>query len=1094
MKNTPARRYDGRRITLLRLSFSSLLHYLGSNLFILLGTAVSTAIITGAFIVGDSVGYSLEKAVDYRLGDISYTITAGERFFTTSLAGRINEEGTFSASSGMMLDAVALADGGQLRLNGVRVIGIDSNFATVSGAPAGIFEPEDGEAVISENVAARLNLKVGDMLLLRMRKASVMPLNAPLVSDDEQTVARQVTVRAIAGRESFGRFNLQVSQTAPMNVFVKGDWLNGVMGIENMANVILVKGEGTQNSLESLLVQHWQPEDLNLRIQYHNGTGEWEVSSERVFLDTLVSSSIMQSLPQARPVLTYFVNSIRLGQHETPYSFVSGPFDDLPEDEIIINKWTADDIMAEVGDTLTLEYYEVGPLSELTVRQAAFRVRSVTGMEGIYGDRGLMPGIPGLADARSCSEWEAGIPIDLGRIRDKDEQYWNTWKGTPKAFISLAAARRLWGNRFGDLTAIRIGDAMAGEEEIRRVIKDNTDIFALGFQVNELKKKGLEAAAQGVDFGQLFLGLSFFILLSGVLLAALLIIFSLGQRAEQTGTFVAMGFSHRLIRRIYLLEGMAVALAGALAGTALAVVYGKLVFRGLNRVWQDIVRTDVLEISIQPWSLAGGFMISMLLAWGVTAWLVRRHLTMSVIQLQQNLPADSGQLTQKMKRLAVILLSLTCTGLLSWQAARGGVPDPAVFLVCGALLMAVFLLLSDLIMRRMEHGSISHLSMTSLSIKNMIRNRGRSLTVIILLSLGIFTVVATGSNRRDLASDADNPSSGTGGFDFVAESTVPVIKNLELAEVRREFGLPDSLNIVPFMVHEGDDASCLNLNRISNPRMLGVNLSLMKGRFSFASATEDVDPSDPWSSLENRSGNVIPGIADQTVIQWGLGKKTGDTLRYVNEFGDSLYVKLVGGLAASVLQGQVIISASHLLREFPTASGTRFFLIESGEPDTEKLTGDMQLAMGEYGWDMEPAVSRLAEFASVQNTYLQIFVILGAFGLLLGTMGLAIVLARSMAERKKELGIMVAAGYLQKDIFRIVVTEYSLMLLAGMAGGMVPAVLSSLPSYLSGSQNIPAPLMGMLLGIILLNGLLWIFLTASLQLRKMNLVSVLRND
>ena len=38
--------------------------------------------------------------------------------------------------------------------------------------------------------------------------------------------------------------------------------------------------------------------------------------------------------------------------------------------------------------------------------------------------------------------------IGLEKIRDKDEVYWNLYRGTPKAFISLQTASRLWKNRY----------------------------------------------------------------------------------------------------------------------------------------------------------------------------------------------------------------------------------------------------------------------------------------------------------------------------------------------------------------------------------------------------------------------------------------------------------------------------------------------------------------------------------------------------------------------------------------------------------------------------------------------------------------------
>ncbi len=1084
-------------MSLLKLVISSVRHYLKSDLLIALGLAVSTAIITGAFIVGDSVRYSLDRTVYYRLGNITHSITAGDRFFPAGLAQKMESGMQYLTSSGLILEGMGLAEGGKLRLENLQILGVDEKFKEMSDARPGIFQLGPGEAVISENVASRLNLHEGDMLLLRIKKASLIPLNAPLVSDAEQNVARQVRIKSIAGREDFGRFNLQATQTAPYNVFVGLDWLNEIMDLEQKANIIFINSppDIAKNAMAEKLRREWQMTDVNLQLDYLPDRAVWELTSGRIFIDSLLSERILHALPSATPILTYFVNSMRNGGDETPYCFVSSlPDSLLPGNEIIVNQWLANDIHIKPGDTLSMEYFEIGPLRELQVRQAGFVVRKIVPVQGVYGDRSLMPDLPGLSDAGSCREWEAGIPINLDKIRDKDEDYWNRYRGTPKAFISISKARELWKNRFGCLTAIRISSEAADEQQIMSLVKNSTDPFSLGFRVNELKENGIQAARNGVDFSQLFLGLSFFILASGIILAALLVVFNLEQRTGQMGTLAAMGYSRRMIRRIYLAEGMVVALMGSLAGVLLAVFYGKMVFLGLNRVWQDIVRTDLLEMIVRPSSLAAGFIISMGVSWLVILMLLRRHLKFSIAQLQKKIVARHRDWLRRLKQGMMFTLALVAAGLLLWQFLSGGELNSTVFLTCGAMLLIGFLLLADLLMVRTEGKPAGMVSMGSLSYKNLVRNRTRSLTVIILLSLGTFTVISTGTNRANLASKAQQKSSGTGGYLFLAESTIPVLKNLNSPDVRNEFGIQDSPEFVQFRIHDGDDASCLNLNRVANPSILGVDPAALKDRFSFVTATGLLNASDPWASLEQDLGNVVPAVADQTVIQWGLGMKAGDTLQYVSERGDPVRLKLIGGLANSIFQGNVIISADNFLKVFPSSVGTGFFLVDGKYEDRDALAGELDFAFRDFGWDMVEAVERLAEFATVQNTYLQIFLVMGAFGLLLGTIGLAIVLARSIYERRTELAVMLSAGYRIKQLLRIILREYNTILLAGIASGLLASVIATLPAFLSGNQNVSPGLLAILTGIIILNGIFWILLISAIQLRNMNLLDALRND
>jgi len=110
-----------------------------------------------------------------------------------------------------------------------------------------------------------------------------------------------------------------------------------------------------------------------------------------------------------------------------------------------------------------------------------------------------------------------------------------------------------------------------------------------------------------------------------------------------------------------------------------------------------------------------------------------------------------------------------------------------------------------------------------LSMKNARRNLTRSMSIVILFAIGAFLVITTGSNRKDLFSNSEDPASGTGGFLYYAESTAPVLKQLNNPAVQYEYGLSDGYSFVQLRRADGDDASCLNLNKIVNPQILGVD-------------------------------------------------------------------------------------------------------------------------------------------------------------------------------------------------------------------------------------------------------------------------------
>ena len=117
--------------------------------------------------------------------------------------------------------------------------------------------------------------------------------------------------------------------------------------------------------------------------------------------------------------------------------------------KIWLNQWAADDLQAKVGDEIELSYYTVGTMRQLEERTAKFTVGGVIAMDDPRADRTLMPEFPGMTDSEDCADWDTGFPMDLDAIRDKDEDYWDEYKGTPKAFISLASGQEIWSNQIG---------------------------------------------------------------------------------------------------------------------------------------------------------------------------------------------------------------------------------------------------------------------------------------------------------------------------------------------------------------------------------------------------------------------------------------------------------------------------------------------------------------------------------------------------------------------------------------------------------------------------------------------------------------------
>lgn len=1079
-----------------KLFWAGMRHYFKSHLTTALGVAISTAVLTGGLIVGDSVKYSLEQSATSRLGQMTHVLISGDRFFSYDLAKKMNEAG-LPASAALKLEGIASIPGGTVRLNKLQIWGIDQRFQEVvsSGFPA-IDTLGSDKVFISQNTARRLNLSVGDQFNLRIKKGSLLPANAPFVSDENQSVSATFEVGAILTPEQMGRLNLQNAQTAPFNLFMPLDRMNAFSELNHRANVVFISTSRSEKNITQILSDAWTLEDAGLELIESAADATWELRSNRVFMDDAVQKLVDNSGFDYTPILTYFANSITLNGNHTPYSFVSTlPDGQLSPDELVINRWLADDLNAQPDDSADVSYYEIGPLRELTEHSKRFKISGIKPIEGYFADRLLMPAIPGLSDSESCRDWNTGVPIELKTIRDKDEDYWYQYKGTPKAFVAWSTAVRLWGNRYGKTTAYRFDQSQCSAEELSQTLCGLCNPFDFDLQLRPIREEGLQAARQGTDFSSLFIGLSFFILISGVLLTALLFVFNLDKRQGEIGTLLALGFSGKTIIRLFLSEGALISLSGGLIGLLLAIVYNELVFVGLNRVWHDIVRTDILVSQYKFTTLAIGLITSFILSMVTIGWVLRRALSRETIEVQRRRTRPKVKWKSRLTGILIILMYGSALYLVGHELIASRPAGTSSFFIAGALLLLASVLLADKVLRVQKRFELTKHPVRRLISQNLRHNHNRNLLVVVLLAVGTFLVVSTGLNTKDFSTLTTNRKSGTGGFLFWAESTTPVLHNLNDPAYRKTEALVEPFTAIQLYKADGDDASCLNLNKISNPKILGVNSKLLEGRFTFQSGLAPFKQgTDLWPQLRNEYDDCIPAVADQTVLQWSLGKKVGDTLTYNNAEGQPMKLLLIGGLSASIFQGHVLIDQHQFLKNFPATSGTTVFLIDGQPGQEEAISNELNLTFRDLGWEMEKSSARLARFNSIERTYLSIFMVLGALGLLIGTIGLAIVVQRSLLDRRNEFAMLTALGLNRSRIITMTLAEYVILLIGGLAIGFLSALIAVYPS-ISGVTGIhSARLACILTGGILLNGILCIVVFARLQYRNMKIIENLRND
>ncbi|WP_414663514.1 FtsX-like permease family protein [Horticoccus sp. 23ND18S-11] len=1125
-----------------------------SHAGVLLGATLATAILVGALAVGDSVRYSLTRQALQRLGGVHFAVNTHDRFFRDRLADDLAAALQAPVAPVVAMAGLFATADGRNRVNHLNLIGADERFQALS-APAGsppTAAPAltDGTAWANTEFARRLPLTLDTAGqptpangVIRLEKPTWLPRDAPLSSGNETSTALRVALKT--GAAAMDRFSLEANQAVPATLVVARPWLQKSIEKVGGANVLLF-GQNAAGSLDAAQVnaairRTWTLPDADLDLAAvtttltpRPGQKVVELRTDRVFLDTPVVEAIGTRAAPAQQLLTYFVNELRLGERATPYSFVTAmdraaefllrspaasaapaqPAEPLRDDEIIINAWLADDLKAKVGDTIALKYYVVGPGRELEEKSAAFRVRAIIAVDA--ADRTLTPKIPGLSDKENCRDWDPGTTIKLDRIRPEDEAYWEKHHGTPKAFVSLATGDRLWSNRFGHRTALRwfYDEPTPDRAGLAETIRGAIDPAQVGLIAQPVRTLALKAARESQDFGGLFIGLSFFLIVAALLLMGLLFAFSLQQRSKEIGTLLAVGWLPGKVRRLFLLEGLALAVIGGAVGTVAGIGYTQVVLWALTSRWRGAIGGAEVWFHAEPATLAIGAGTSALIAWGVI-WLVMRKaarvparvLLAGGSDATFTAPAANADdaprrraFSSTLKATVVTAGALLLAAGFLVQGFRSEHASGAFFGAGACLLIAGLGLAWSLIAAVGERGLIGGRSATGLAIQNAARRRGRSLTTIGLLACGSFLVIAVGANRHDTSAGAEQRSSGTGGFALFGETSLPLHHDLNTPAGRENLGLPstgfNAVRVVPLRLREGDDASCLNLNRAQAPRLLGVDPREFaeRGAFTFLSSAVASKQENPWRLLDaTPADGAIPAIGDEATVRWALGKKVGDTLAYTDERGKTFQLRVVGMIANSILQGSLIVAEKHFVTRFPSESGHRVQLIDVPATKAAELSETLNRALRDYGLELRVAAERLALFQQVENTYLTIFQALGGLGLLLGSVGLGVVVLRNAMERRSELALLRAVGFTREQLHRLILVEHGGLLLLGLACGVGAAVVAVLPALRFSLEQVPYQSLAITLLVLMASGAGWIWLAGRWALRG-SLMRALRNE
>jgi ABC-type antimicrobial peptide transport system permease subunit len=769
-----------------------------------------------------------------------------------------------------------------------------------------------------------------------------------------------------------------------------------------------------------------------------------------------------------------------------------------------------------------LSYFEPVQEGRLKPQTGSFKVKAIVPLEGAAADPDLTPEFPGITNKFTLKDWNPPFPYDGRRVKKTDEDYWNRYRTTPRAYITLQKGQELWSSRFGKLTSIRLAagtdakkDLAVAAASFQKHLLEELNPERGGFVFDDVRRRGLDASAGGVDFSMLFLGFSFFLIASALLLVGLLVRLNLDRRAPELGLLLAAGYPVRTVRRLLLAESATLAAVGGLVGLAAAVAYAWGLLRFLQTYWPGDLDRSFLRLHASAASFLIGYVASLVVSLLTIAWAVRLLHRAAPAALLGGQTLQAGTVTGTRPRRSIAIAGASLALGIVVIAAGGFIHDhemqAGAFFGGGTLLLTAGLTAAFAYLRRPEGSTQGLLAASaaarvgSLGVRNAARYPTRSLLTAGLLASSAFLIVAVESFRRQPGQDFLGKNGGSGGFALIGEAAVPVYQDLnegpgrqELLEsleraFRQQAGVTtltenlkraqvtlDQTRIMALRLRAGDDTSCLNLYQPGRPRLLGVPQSLIgRGGFHFAKLRFDEDPetakaehANPWLLLtKSHRDGAIPVFGEENSIGWMLNKKLGDVVELPNEQGRPVKLRIVGLFKDSIFQSELVMAESRFLSLFPSQEGYNFFLIQTPPGQEAEVKTILETALADRGLDVSASSQRLAQYLAVENTYLSTFQALGGLGLLLGTLGLAVVLLRSVWERRGELALLRALGFRQRALGWLVLAENAFLLGLGLLIGAVAAFVSVAPHVIQGQGTVPWLRLLAVLGVVLVVGL-----------------------
>ncbi|TLZ95420.1 MAG: FtsX-like permease family protein [Methanobacteriota archaeon] len=630
------------------------------------------------------------------------------------------------------------------------------------------------------------------------------------------------------------------------------------------------------------------------------------------------------------------------------------------------------------------------------------------------------------------------------------------------------------------------------------------------FTVAQAKADSVKGATEGADrLSQVFVLLSFFTIIAGILLIVNIFVMLAEERKGEMGVARALGMRRKNLVQSFVSEGLLYALLSSVVGMFGGLLIAGVILWGFSQVFQGgfgggLVLTWTISDLLTGFAI--GFLITMATI-GIASFRVsklnivrairdipepvphrstRRQLAIGAVLVtlgalgtvvslaRQNLILQDAGPSALAIGIAVLTMRITsprrvftAAGILMlawllspWKFFSTATADITLFilvgllLILGGLLIVLFNSEAFLAVATRLFRSRTWRPVVRTAIAYPMNKKFRTGATLASIALVMFTI-ATMSCIQAMVSSSISTASyrESGGFQLLGSSAIP-IPNWETAFTDYSHTPAGSANIGD---QHGIPQARIRITPAAHPSvqyassLIGVPSSWTPPLSLQARAANYSDDAAAWAAIQS---NADVAILDGSVVPNNFGPNfgsfsavVGDVFRYTNATGATRTVRVIGILYEQFAQGLWVSAATVKADVGMEAASLFYFQVKDGV-DVTKAGHDLEryfLAYQLITLDIQGLINQILETTMGVFNLLQAYL---ALGLIVGIAGLGVITMRNVVERRQETGALRALGFRKSMVLRSSLFELSFIALTGIAMGVALGIALSYDLFL----------------------------------------------